>query len=312
LGKYIKKDLVFTNELIDKYIIVHGIRGEDAVEQCIEELNCLLQAMTDYLRKMIDDQIEKAINELPDNSRYFIQGKLVIPKNIFPQPLFHDYLIKQFNNFFKNELNEFSDFKAFNQATEFEERAFIVNLNSLIIEHHHKRVKTHTQPALILQQYNEQLYDIINNKSLLKKLKKRQKNAYLKHLTNSIQYLEIRSLANNPKQNALIIDASEIVKLKKFDGLLWESGLQEEEFISFWRLGKKSTYLPIKKGMISPFLFLLFAYYKPIGTYSDLEMAFNLTDIKGKKSKINLNTPSCKKIKLLNGQPKYALKPLKR
>ena len=308
MGKYFTKELLFTKELIENYIALHDLQGDNAVKQCLDELNILLDHSWPIFLDRTGKQLVKALIDFSENPEYYVEGKRSLPPLFIPLEALYGYLIKQLNLFFRNELNGFDDLEEYHQEAKDEEKAFLITLSSLIISHHHENVKNHPQPGVILQYYNEQIYDLVDNKKLLKKLEKKIKKDFIDHLSSSIGYLKIKSLASNPTENALIIEPDAIMKLKIFDGILWDAELNEEDFISFWRLGKKLRYLPIKKGMTSAFLFLLFSYHKSSATHAELECAFNLKDIKGKKSKINSNSLMCRNIKSIFGQPKFALK----
>ena len=50
------------------------------------------------------------------------------------------------------------------------------------------------------------------------------------------------------------MESQEILKLKELlDGFVWHAGTTDEDFISYWRFGKKSKYLHIKDGMVTTF-----------------------------------------------------------
>lgn len=307
--KYLTDSLVFTGELIEKYRLVKYPLQEDSENYVLEELNELFVRGAKYLIERFETQLLEAIKALPDNSQYMVGEKLQIPKNFVPHEVLHSYMINQLNHFFKNEIGGYTNFEEFHAETENEETAFFINLNSLIIEYHSKKVKENKEPQKLVLKLSEEYYDLKQKPDLLKKLDGGKKNLYVKHLKNSRNYLRDKVLTGNKNsKEKLIIDGNEILRIKPFfEGLIWEKGINEEEFLSYWRLGRKTKYLPIKN--INAFIFLLFSYYDNIKNI-EVSEAFDIKTLNQKKTKIRRNTQSSKNVIKLMGQPKYSLNKL--
>lgn len=125
-------------------------------------------------------------------------------------------------------------------------------------------------------------------------------------IVKKIEYIEI------VEKKDLITDERNILTLKRaYDDILW-SATDPATFLDFWRHGKKSSYLPIKKGKVNSFVYLLgllglIGSEKPEGlTYAALETAFNIRFMKNKVARVRSNPQAYREIKI--NFPQFSLK----
>lgn len=125
-------------------------------------------------------------------------------------------------------------------------------------------------------------------------------------IVKKIEYIE----AGGKKD--LITDERNILTLKRaYDDILWPA-TDPATFLDFWRHGEKSSYLPIIKGKVNSFVYLLdllglIGSEKPEGlTYAALETAFKLKNLKNKAARVRNNPRAYREIKI--NFPQFSLK----
>lgn len=125
-------------------------------------------------------------------------------------------------------------------------------------------------------------------------------------IVKKIEYIEV------VEKKDLITDERNILTLKRaYDNILWPA-TDPATFLDFWRHGKKSSYLPVMKGKVNSFVYLLdllglIGSEKPEGlTYAALETAFNIKSMKNKASKVRNNPRAYREIKI--NFPEFSLK----
>lgn len=117
-------------------------------------------------------------------------------------------------------------------------------------------------------------------------------------------------------ENKTIIEEPDIRKLRNlFDGIIWKKeDVLDGEFLNYWRR-RNTKKLPILPGKKSMFLYLYFGYLNAPNedgtfkiTHLDSEEIFPITDIKGKKSKISINSGGGIIVRKALGTPPYDIK----
>lgn len=315
LGRYIDDNFRISDAYIEKQrLILKDIFPENSSNDSIRL----------SLKEFIIDRWLKHFHTLIINEQIEVQKNLIIEEgDIYLSKSLTTLLLNVIDKHLMLLIQEVYNPVTFKKELEIEHAAYYINrMSNRTPVLNGNWVSENTNPKKLLLKINDDLFSILSNSSLLHKIELGRNNPFILGLKDSKEYLKTvldygtsENALYLTKENELIIEANEIIKLKGLlDGLIWDEGIKDEDFISYWRLGAKSKYLPIKKGMQTSFIFVLYSYYIDNITtpakfsQAQLEETFNITNIKSLKQRIKTNSFNIRRVKDILKTPKYDLK----